>query len=91
MRSWRLIKKFENKWKGISNAEFKNTKITKEYPKNVEQRYVSFPVPGNLDILNEKVLITVWRSRPLGILIHSSELAESFIQYFNSVWNQSKK
>lgn len=91
IKSWLLVKKFGNIWKGISNEELRKTKLVKKYPKFIKQRYVKFPVPGNIEIIKDKVLITVWRDKPIGILIHSQELAENFGQYFNSIWNISKE
>ena len=91
MKSWQLIKKYGNSWRGISNIEFKKTRLTSQYPKSIEQRYVNFPVPGTIDIMGDKVLITVWRDRPVGILINSKELAESYKQYFQSVWVLAQK
>ncbi len=90
IKSWDILKKYGNRWKGISNERLKETKLAASYPKFIEQKYVSFPVPGNIDIMNDKVLITVWRDKPIGILIHSQEMAESFKQYFDSVWKQAQ-
>ncbi|NQU79145.1 TrmB family transcriptional regulator [Candidatus Woesearchaeota archaeon] len=90
MKSWLLIKRFGNMWKGISNDELRKTNLVKQYPAFIKQRYVPFPVPGNIDIMNDKVLLTVWRDRPIGILIHSQEAADSFKQYFDSVWTLAK-
>ena len=86
----KIIKRFGNEWRGISNEKLRKTDLVKKYPKFIEQRYVGFPVPGNIDIMKDKVLITVWKDRVIGILIHSKETADSFRQYFDSVWEQAK-
>ncbi|MFH1455445.1 MAG: helix-turn-helix domain-containing protein [archaeon] len=91
VKSWHLVRKYKNKWKGISHREFKKTKLVKKYPKFIEQRYVPFPVPGNIDFINDKVLITTWQEKPVGILIHSKEIAESYKTYFKAVWKMAKK
>lgn len=54
-------------------------------------RYVAFPLPGNIDIFKNKVLIATWRGdKPLGILIHSQEIADNFRNYFSEVWKTAK-
>ncbi len=75
---------------GISNIEYKPTKLAKETSKFLEQKYVSFPVPGNIDIFKDKVLIVTWREKPIGILIQSQEIADNFRAYFESVWKVAK-
>jgi len=89
-KSWQIIKKFGNKWNGVANQEFRKVKLVKMYPSFVEQRYVSFPLPSNIDVIRNKVLITIWRNEPIGILIESQELAENLRKYFEAVWKTSK-
>ncbi len=89
VKSWHLMKKYKSKWKGISTVDFKKTKLVKRYPSFVEQRYVPFPVPGNIDFINDKLLITTWKNA-VGILIHSKEIVESYRSYFDSVWKLAK-
>jgi HTH-type transcriptional regulator, sugar sensing transcriptional regulator len=89
VKSWHLMKK--NKWKGLSCVDFKKTKLIKRYPSFIEQRFVLFPVPGNIDFIGDKVLITTWKDKPIGILIHSKEIVESYKEYFKSVWELGKK
>jgi len=89
-KSWHIIKKFGNEWKGVASQEFKRTKLVKNYPSFIEQRYISFPLPSNIDVIGDKVLITAWREKPVGILIESEELAENFKEYFEAVWKISK-
>jgi len=89
VKSWHLMKK--NKWRGLSSIEFKKTRLSKKYPSFIEQRFVSFPVPGNIDFIGDKVLITTWKEKPIGILIHSKEIVKSYKEYFESVWKLGKK
>ena len=91
IKSWHLMRKHGNKWKGISHENLKKTKMAKQYPSFIQQRYVSFPVPGTIDIMNDKVLITTWKEKPVGILIHSKEIAESYKEYFEEAWKVAKK
>jgi len=90
IKSWHLMRKYGNKWKGISDKKLKKTKLVKKYPSFIKQKYVSFPLPGNIDIMDDKVLIVTWREKPIGILIHSKEVADSYKLYFEAVWKQAK-
>lgn len=90
VKTWKLIAKYGNKWRGLTNESFRHTHLTKNYPKNMQQKYVEYPLPGIFDIINDKVLMTSWRGKPLGILIHSKEFADNFINYFESVWKEAK-
>lgn len=51
----------------------------------------TLPLPGNFDMSNEFVLITLWDDRPKGILIQSKELARNFRNYFDIIWEMKIK
>jgi sugar-specific transcriptional regulator TrmB len=76
--------------KGISTMNFKNSLHFKEIPKDVTMRFVQFPLPGTIDIFNDKILIVDWKS-VIGILISSKEIASHFEKYFDSVWSVSQR
>ena len=68
--------------------------MTTEYIKKayyLDTRFVNFPIPGNIDIYQDKVLFIMWKLPITGILIHSKDLADSMRDYFWSVWNIAKK
>lgn len=90
VKTWHLLKKSGITAEGIANQEYKQTKLAKKSPKLIRQKYVSFPVPGNIDIFRDKVLIVTWREKPIGILIQSQEIADNFRAYFESVWKVAK-
>lgn len=83
-----LLKKVS--YRGISNEEYRSSKFVKIYH-FFDMRFVTFPVPGNMDIFQDKVLIISWKPEIAAILIHSRSIAEHFRQYFNSVWKMGKK
>ena len=65
-------------------------------PKTKDRPYlqyllVDFPIPLNISIVNDKVLMMPWEDKPITFLIHSRQLAESFRTYFYSIWNKYKK
>ena len=87
---WHILRSYQNVWKGISNKELKGSTFAKRYPAFIHQRYVSFPLPSNTDILQDKVLITTWKEKPVGILSHSKEIAQSYKTYLQEIWQQAK-
>jgi sugar-specific transcriptional regulator TrmB len=79
------FKKMHIRWRGIVSNEKKRSKI----PPHTSQRYVDFPILGNVDIIGDKILLISWKEKPLGILIHSQEIAENFKDYFDNIWKLS--
>ncbi|MBI2572904.1 TrmB family transcriptional regulator [Candidatus Woesearchaeota archaeon] len=59
-------------------------------PVNIKIRTVSFPVPGTIDVIGDKVLILSWSDTPTAVLIHSVEIAKHFEEYFDGVWSKAK-
>ena len=53
-------------------------------------RFVSFPLPGTMDLLRHKLLIISWANIITGILITSNEIAAHFKDYFDSIWKIAK-
>jgi sugar-specific transcriptional regulator TrmB len=89
-KTWSWMSRLGIIAEGISNIESKGSAFASKYPKFIQQRYVPFPVPGNIDIFKDKILITVWKEKPIGILIHSQEVSENFKAYFQSIWKIAK-
>jgi sugar-specific transcriptional regulator TrmB len=86
-----LGKKFKNSGvnlKGLTFERYRNTKGIKQTPWT-KMKYVSFPIPPTMDICREKILIISWK-RPMGFLIKSQELADSFKEYFYSIYDKAK-
>jgi len=86
-----ILKKKKIIWRGITNKQ--NAKIKpKKTPAKIQERFVTFPVPGNISITNNAILITIWHAvKPLGILVQSEEVANGFIDYFDSIWKVARK
>ncbi len=77
--------------KGISTLNYKKSGATKILPKECNMRFVDFPLPGTIDILDNKVLIVTWSGDITGILITSKEIANHYSNYFDSLWKIAKK
>ena len=73
--------------KGIAPSNIKN-KFKGRNTKNV--LFVDYPVPLNISILNNKVIFTPWEDKQVSFMINSRHLAESFRNYFYSIWDNKK-
>jgi sugar-specific transcriptional regulator TrmB len=71
--------------KGIAPKKIKD-KFEGRNIKNV--RFVDFPVPLNISVFNDKVILTPWEDRQVSFLINSKQLADSFKQYFYSIYSK---
>lgn len=82
-----LVRKFNVK--GIANKEWRKSWFAKKI-KFWKVKFVDFPIPGNIDVIKDKVFIVSWKPSVVGILIHSKEIADNFKMYFNEVWKKAK-
>jgi len=78
------------KMKGIGNKDYRKSKFIKK-AKFIKIRYVDFPVPGNIDITHDKIMIVSWKPVPIAFLVRSQQIADSMREYFESVWKIAKK
>lgn len=70
-------------------------------PKNVKDKFsgrqqenllfVDFPIPTNISVFKDKVAFTPWEDKQVSFLVYSRQLAESFREYFYSIWDTCKK
>ena len=86
-RLYQFQKSKKIKQKGIATFAFKSSKHFREIPKDVNMKFVNFPLPGTMDILRDKLLIISWNNTATGILIISEEIAEHFKNYFDKIWD----
>jgi hypothetical protein len=86
-RLYQFQKSKKIKHKGIATFAFKSSKHFREIPKDVNMKFVNFPLPGTMDILRDKLLIISWNNTATGILIISEEIAEHFKIYFDKIWD----
>ena len=69
-------------------------KMTKHLPTKtsiMKKRYADFPLPPNTLIFQDMVAIISWGEEPLGILIHSKDIAERYVDFFEHMWKISEK
>ena len=89
---WKIFPKFKefgHNWKGVCTKEYQTS--IKKQPHFVKFKIVNFPIPGNIDISNYMILVTIWSEEPTAILIRSKEVAQNYRDYFESVWKKGKE
>jgi len=79
------------KFKGVGSKEWANSDYAKKTASFIDARYVEFPLPGTIDIYEDKVLQVTWGESPIGIFVQSKQIAEDYRNYFNEVWKIAKK
>ena len=57
----------------------------------MKKRYIDSPLPPNTFIVKDKVAIISWKDEPSGILIHSKDMADTYANFFDHIWNLGKK
>src|SRR5262249_46359851 len=84
-----LYKERKLKLRGISDPAYRNSPhVEKVLFKHV--RYADFPIPNNIDICKDKIIIASWKT-PMGILITSQEIADNFRAMFEDIWKKAKE
>ena len=82
-----LSKNLKNR--GIVNKDYKKSWFAKQ-AKFLKMKFVDFPIPGNIDILENKILIVSWQPTITAILIHSENITKTMKTYFDEVWKIAK-
>jgi HTH-type transcriptional regulator, sugar sensing transcriptional regulator len=81
------------KFRGIGNESFRDSSFV-DYTKDLKTmrlRFVDIPIPGNIEVCGDKVLVVSWEGEKTAFLIHSLAVAKYFRQYFESVWKIAKE
>ncbi|MEK6887505.1 MAG: helix-turn-helix domain-containing protein [Candidatus Aenigmatarchaeota archaeon] len=86
-----LIKQSKISIKGIASESYRHSKLHKRLGRFQETRFVNFPIPVNMDMIGNTVLIESFRRPVTVISIKSETIAEDMRTYFYSVWKIAKK
>src|SRR3990167_10766454 len=76
--------------RGICNADYEKSWFAKN-SKHLAMKFSKLPLPGNIDIINDKILLVSWGKTIFSVLIHSQSLADNLRKYFNEMWLKSNK
>jgi sugar-specific transcriptional regulator TrmB len=79
------------KCRAIYSENERNEGFVKDFIGDVRFLSKEFVDPSTTFIYTDKIAIIIWKENPIGILIHSKEVAESYRYYFESLWNNAKK
>lgn len=83
-----LSQKAKNR--GICNKDYKKSWFAKKAI-HLQMKFTEIPIPGNIDIIKDKVLIVSWRDTIFSVLIHSQSLADSLKNYFEHMWKIAQR
>lgn len=78
------------KSRGLANKEYKKSWFIKK-AKRFEIKFVDFPLPGNIDIIKDNVMIVSWEPEITAVIINSKSISKHFRDYFNKIWKIAKK
>jgi hypothetical protein len=75
----------------LFNESLKSWKAETRYPK-AEVRYTKegFEPLTETIIRNNRIGLIIWTDKPIGILIHQKEAAESYDNFFQLMWKSAK-
>ena len=74
--------------RGLFSLEYK--RFFKERKKNkINAKFTNHPIPSSVNLYGDKVFIIAWREEPIGFLIQSKEVTQTFEELFEDVWKCS--
>jgi HTH-type transcriptional regulator, sugar sensing transcriptional regulator len=76
--------------RGIAALGFKKSEHYEKLPKDINMRFLPFPLPATMDTLRDRLIIISWANMT-GILISSKEIADHFSDYFDNVWKIARR
>ena len=63
--------------RGISNEKGRKSEVTKKM-KFIDYKFVDFPIPGNIEVCKDRLLLVSWEKPIIAVLIHSGSIADNF-------------
>ncbi len=76
------------KIKGLAREEMRRLF---EHRKDIEMRYVDYPLPSGISICNNKIGLVIWSDKPVGILVTSKQFVEKQVMFFEEMWKKGVK
>jgi len=59
--------------------------------KKTQKKFLNISMPPNMQMINNKVAIFSWEGEPTGILIKSKSIYETYIKFFDGLWDKAKE
>lgn len=72
--------------KGVARKELKPFFEKRKY---LNVKYTNFPIPSNISICNDKMVLVSWGDKPSGILIKSKQIIDSEKAFFEELWKSA--
>ncbi len=72
--------------KGLARKKLKSLFEKRKY---LQMKYTDFPIPSNISICNDKMVLMSWGEKPNGILVKSKQIIKSQIDFFEELWNKA--
>ncbi len=73
--------------KGIAPRGLKSSFEKRKY---LKMRYTQMPLPGNIGICNDRLILVSWEGKPTSVIITSKYLAKKQQDFFNALWKLDK-
>jgi sugar-specific transcriptional regulator TrmB len=92
LETLRESRKVHKKMIGFESQRTNVERNQEHQRKYVEIRYLpeELPVPTSTNIFNNTTSIQIWSPEPIVILIESADVAQSYKDYFNVLWEMAK-
>lgn len=74
--------------KGLAPRELKHLFEKRRY---LKMKYPLIPIPADISMCKNCVVIISWSEKPICYLLRSKEITEMYIEYFKKVWEMSKQ
>lgn len=75
----------------IANEEIRDSLELAPRSKFSNIRYTNQKTPTSVDVFKDYTLLGVWTEKPIIVVIKSNAVAESFKNYFDSMWKTAKQ
>ena len=79
--------------KGLNSKGLALKNTTRPVPprKGLHMKYVSTPIPNGATIFKNKICFYAWGEKPVGYLIKSKQIADSYKKLFYEIWERGKQ
>ena len=74
----------------IFNEESRGMFKSQENSKLVERKYLNQSTITAISIYKDYTIVNILTNEPITVLIHNKEAADSFKEYFKTMWSQAK-
>jgi|APSaa5957512622_1039677.scaffolds.fasta_scaffold41073_2 HTH-type transcriptional regulator, sugar sensing transcriptional regulator len=59
--------------------------------KKTQKKFIDMSLPPNMQFINNKVAIFSWEGEPTGVLIKSKSIYDTYVKFFDDLWEKAKE